>query len=50
MSIEIITAIIDAIEKYGIPLVKGAILALKKDTITLEDIQNLKIVKEPEEF
>ncbi len=48
--IGIILALIEAAAKYGIPLVQSAIAALDKDTITAEDIQNLKITMEPEEF
>jgi hypothetical protein len=48
--IGIIIALIEAVGKYGAPLVSSAITALGKDNITAEDIQNLKITKEPEEF
>lgn len=48
--IAIIIALIDAVGKYGAPVVSSALAALGKDNITAEDIQNLKITKEPEEF
>ncbi len=48
--VPIIIALIEAVGKYGAPVVSSAIAALNKDNITTEDIQNLKITKEPEEF
>lgn len=48
--VPIVLALIEAAGKYGVPVVVSAIAALQKDTITVEDIQNLKITKEPEEF
>ena len=53
MSAELILAIIAIASKvieFGAPAVRSAIEALSKDDITIEDIQNLKIKKEPEEF
>lgn len=50
METAIILALLDAAIKYGIPAVTSAIVALNKDEITLEDIEGLKITKEPEEF
>jgi hypothetical protein len=48
--IAIVIALIEAAGKYGVPLVQSGIAALNKDIITADDIQNLKITKEPEEF
>lgn len=53
MSIEMIIAVIGLAAKvieFGAPAVESAIKALNKDDITVEDIQNLKITKDPEEF
>lgn len=46
----IIIALIEAVGKYGPQAVISAITALNKEEITVEDIQALKITKEPEEF
>lgn len=48
--VPIILALIEAAAKYGPGVVSSAIAALGKDEITVEDIQALKITKEPEEF
>jgi hypothetical protein len=49
-TLSIIIAIVGAVIQYGVPAVQSAIAALGKDEITIEDIQNLKITKEPGEF
>ena len=36
--------------EYGPEVVMALIVALNKETITLEDIKGLKITKEPEEY
>ena len=46
----IIITLIEAIGKYGTPVVASAITALNKDEITEADILSLKITKEPEDF
>jgi hypothetical protein len=43
-------AIIEACAKYGSDVVKAFFVALNKSEITLEDIEALRISKEPEEF
>ena len=48
--IAIILALIDAANKFGPDAIQAGIAALNKDEITLEDIQGLKITKEPEEY
>lgn len=48
--IPIILALIEAAAKYGPGVVASAIAALGKDEITVEDIEGLKITKEPEDF
>ena len=49
-TISIILALIEAVGKYGPSAVQAGIAALNKDEITLEDIRDLKITKEPEEY
>lgn len=50
METALIIALLEKAIIYGPELVKAAIVALGKETITIEDIQALKIVKEPEEY
>jgi hypothetical protein len=50
MTLAGIIAILELAAKYGIPFVQSAITALGKNYITDEDIEALKITKEPEEF
>lgn len=50
METVLVIAIIEKCIQYGPELVMAAIVALNKETISSEDIQNLKIVKEPEEY
>ena len=49
-TISLIIAIIGKCIEYGAPAVQSLLLALNKDDITLEDIQNLKITKEPGDY
>lgn len=49
MEASVIIAILALIEKYGIPSAIKAIEALGKETITDEDIENLKTLIEPPE-
>ncbi len=46
----LIVALVEKCIQYGPSLVAEAIAALNKDTVTLEDIQAIKITKEPEEY
>jgi len=48
--VTLVIGIIEVCGKYGPGVVASLITALNKDEITLEDIQGLKITKEPEEF
>ena len=48
--VPVVIALIEAAAKYGPGLINSAISALGKDEITVEDIQGLKITKNPEEF
>lgn len=52
MTVEMVIAIVGLVIQYGVPAVQSAVAALNKDPqeITLEDIEGLKITKEPEEF
>lgn len=50
METALVIAIIEKCIQYGPELVMAAINALNKETITIEDIQGLKITKEPEEY
>lgn len=50
ITITLIVSISALVIKYGPEAVQSAINALNKDNITLEDIQNLKITKEPETY
>jgi len=52
MAVPVVTiiTILGLAAKYGIPAIQSAIEALGKEEITLEDIQGLKITKEPEDF
>jgi hypothetical protein len=53
MDMAFVTLILALIEKaiqYGPAAVTAAIEALNKTEITIEDIQGLKITKEPEEY
>ena len=51
MSIEVLLQIFKLIEKYGLIFVKSIFDVWKKDTVTLEDIEELKTkIKKPEEF
>jgi len=45
-----VITILELAGKYGIPAFQSAVEAFGKDEITLEEIQELKITKEPEEF
>jgi len=45
----ILSGVILALQ-YGVPAVTDAISALNKKEITLEDIENLRITKSPEEY
>ncbi|MFR2989229.1 MAG: hypothetical protein ACLTMR_10445 [Faecalibacillus sp.] len=51
MSIEVLLQIFKLIEKYGFSFVKSIFEVWRKDTVTLEDIEELKTkIKKPEEF
>ena len=50
MGTVLVIAIIEKCILYGPELVMAAITALYKETISIEDIQVLKITKAPEEF
>ena len=50
METALVIAIIEKCIQYGPELVMAAVKALNKETITIDDIQELKITKEPEEF
>lgn len=50
METALVIAIIEKCIQYGPALVLAAVEALNKTEITLEDIQGLKITKEPEEY
>jgi len=45
-----VITILELAGKYGIPAFQSAVEALGKEEVTLEDIQGLKITKEPEDF
>ena len=49
-TITLIMAIVEKVIQYGSGPVRAGIEALNKGEITLEDIQGLKITKEPEEY
>jgi len=50
METALVIAIIEKCIQYGPELVMAAITALNKETISIEDIQALKIKKDPEEY
>jgi len=50
METALVIMIIEKCIQYGPELVMAAITALNKETISIEDIQALKIVKDPEEY
>jgi len=45
-----VTILLELIMKYGIPFVLEVLESLKEGEITKEDIDNLKINKEPDEY
>ena len=47
---ELIITIVTAILKFGTPIVKELINRLEKDTITLEDLQDMRISLEPIQY
>lgn len=50
MTIQLIIALVGLIIEKGPAAAASLIAALQKDDITLEDIEALRITKEPEEF
>lgn len=48
--VELIIEIVTLLIRYGKPMVESFVNALEKDVITLEDLQNMKITKRPEEY
>lgn len=49
-SVTLILKLLNMATKYGLPAVKSAIEAMNKEVITEEDIDNLIIEKDPEDF
>lgn len=50
-TLKLIIAIIGLVVQYGAPAVQAALEALKKEVITLEDIEALaNLVKKPEDY
>lgn len=51
MELAIALAIVEAVGKYGVPAVQAGLEAYKKETITLQDVENLHLlVKKPEDY
>ena len=49
-TVSLIIAIVGLVVEKGPAIAQSLVNALNKDEITLEDIEALKIVKEPEEY
>ena len=51
IAIAVLPQIIQLVMEFGIPAVMGAIVAMNKEVITLDDIQKLRtMIKPPEQY